>query len=85
MGLPIVVSDRCGSYGTDDDVRPGVNGLVYPCGDTDALRRQLSWLQDNPSSRIGMGMTSHRIASAQQSVTYDHLPGTLAVLADLRG
>jgi glycosyltransferase involved in cell wall biosynthesis len=85
MGLPVVVSDRCGSYGTDDDVRPGVNGLVYRCGDVDALRRLLSWLRDNPSRRLDMGMNSHRIASAQQSVTYDHLLGTLAVLADLRG
>jgi glycosyltransferase involved in cell wall biosynthesis len=37
MGLPAVVSDRCGSYGASDDVQPGRNGFVYRCGDRAAL------------------------------------------------
>jgi len=31
-GLPVVMSDRCGSYGPTDDVRVGLNGLVYVWG-----------------------------------------------------
>lgn len=29
MGLPVVLSDRCGSYGENDDVQEGKNGYVY--------------------------------------------------------
>ena len=61
-GLPIVLSDRVGSWGPTDDVRPRSNGLRYTYGDIaqlsghltevvrdDALRRQLA----NESWRIG--------------------------------
>ena len=33
MGCPVIVSDRCGSYGKTDDVQDGRNGFVYPFGD----------------------------------------------------
>ena len=29
-GLPVILSDRCGSYGPSDDVRIGLNGLADP-------------------------------------------------------
>ena len=38
-GLPVVLSDRCGSYGPTDDVQPGINGFVYRCGDVSDLSR----------------------------------------------
>jgi glycosyltransferase involved in cell wall biosynthesis len=44
MGCPVVLSDKCGSYGPTDDVQPGRNGLVYPCGDVPALARALQTL-----------------------------------------
>ena len=37
-GLPVVLSDRCGSYGPTDDVQPGINGFVYRCGDVATCR-----------------------------------------------
>ncbi len=36
-GCPAIISDRCGNWGYSDTVRHRYNGLVYPCGDADAL------------------------------------------------
>jgi glycosyltransferase involved in cell wall biosynthesis len=65
-GLPLIVSDRVGSVGPTDDVRPGVNALEYPFGNirklADAIaaltvdsrrRRTLS----EESVKIGRGRT----------------------------
>jgi glycosyltransferase involved in cell wall biosynthesis len=38
VGLPAIASDRTGAIGPTSIVRPGVNALVYPCGDIAALR-----------------------------------------------
>lgn len=84
MGLPVVVSNRCGSHGMDDDVRPGVNGFVYPCGDVATLAAQLDWLAAHADAREAMGRASHLIASRQQDVTYDTLLTTLGTVLDQR-
>ena len=60
-GLPVVISDACGSYGPTDDVRHGVNGLVYSCGNIselagavhNALREGLHLEMSDASFRIG--------------------------------
>lgn len=44
LGLPCLVTDRCGCYGPHDLLRPGENGLVFPVGDVDALARALKLL-----------------------------------------
>jgi glycosyltransferase involved in cell wall biosynthesis len=36
-GTPPILSDRCGNWGYNDTVRHRYNGLVYPCGNVDAL------------------------------------------------
>ncbi|MEM9154574.1 MAG: glycosyltransferase family 4 protein, partial [Cyanobacteria bacterium P01_F01_bin.33] len=36
-GTPPILSDRCGNWGYDDTVRHRYNGLVYPCGNSEAL------------------------------------------------
>ncbi|HTL07863.1 MAG TPA: glycosyltransferase family 4 protein [Chitinophagaceae bacterium] len=41
MGCPVILSDRCGSYGKDDDVQEHLNGLVYPFGNIEALAQKL--------------------------------------------
>jgi glycosyltransferase involved in cell wall biosynthesis len=46
-GLPVIVSDRCGSIG--DIVRPGDNAFVFPAGDAPALAAQLDLLAGDPS------------------------------------
>jgi glycosyltransferase involved in cell wall biosynthesis len=80
MGLPVVISDRCGSYGMDDDVRTGVNGFVYPCGDVACLASRLDWLNSNPAARHAMGQASHHIGARQQDVIYDEVLATLGTL-----
>jgi glycosyltransferase involved in cell wall biosynthesis len=36
-GTPPILSDRCGNWGYNDTVRHRYNGLVYPCGNSNAL------------------------------------------------
>jgi glycosyltransferase involved in cell wall biosynthesis len=60
-GLPVVTSDRVGSVGPNDDVRPGLNGLEYPYGDIDSLSRHLQYLLDT-EKREKMGRQSFEIA-----------------------
>ena len=36
-GCTPILSDRCGNWGYNDTVRHRYNGLVYPCGNPDAL------------------------------------------------
>jgi glycosyltransferase involved in cell wall biosynthesis len=61
-GLPCIVSDRVGSVGPTDDVRPGVNGWEYPMGNFPALacrlrelvvHRELLWAMSDESFCIG--------------------------------
>jgi glycosyltransferase involved in cell wall biosynthesis len=37
MGMPLVLSDRCGSYGENDDLQVGKNGFVYKFGDIEEM------------------------------------------------
>jgi glycosyltransferase involved in cell wall biosynthesis len=57
-GLPVVVTDRCGSLG--DIVQENDNAFVYPAGDADALARHLDRLMDD-DLRMRMGQRSREI------------------------
>jgi glycosyltransferase involved in cell wall biosynthesis len=57
-GLPVVVTDRCGSLG--DIVQENDNAFVYPAGDVDALARHLERLLDH-DLRARMGRRSREI------------------------
>ncbi len=52
-GRAVVASDRVGSAG--DLIEPGVNGLTYPCGDTEALGAHLASLLADPVRLARMG------------------------------
>lgn len=66
-GLPVVLSDRCGSYGPTDDVRVGLNGCVYPCGDIKALASAISAiLEASPERRGALSRASGRIGREVQ-------------------
>jgi glycosyltransferase involved in cell wall biosynthesis len=71
-GLPIVVTDRCGSLG--DIVRPGENAFVYPAGDAAALAHALDALMDD-EIRKGMGNRSREIIA-----TWDYQRGIQGVV-----
>lgn len=63
MGLPMIVSDRVGSIGPTDIVRPGENAIVYPSGDVGALADAMERLARDPILRKRMGQASLRIAA----------------------
>jgi glycosyltransferase involved in cell wall biosynthesis len=71
-GLPMIVSDRVGSVGPTDDVRPGINALEYPFGNIEALAERLIRLGSDAewrracsaqSRQIGLGRTLEHSAA----------------------
>ena len=75
-GLPVVVTDRCGSLG--DIVLEGENAFVYPAGDDAALARALDALMDD-TLRARMGQCSREIIA-----TWDYARGVEGVKEALR-
>src|SRR5690606_19958412 len=69
-GLPVVVSDRCGSYGPSDDCRPGLNGFVYSCGDSTGLAKCLAVLAKSDDLRALMATESRSIGAAAQKLAH---------------
>lgn len=82
MGCPVILSDRCGSYGATDDVQPGRNGLVYPCGDVSALADRIRQLAESRRIRESFGAASRSIAVGSQVMA--HGGGLAAALTALR-
>lgn len=62
MGLPVIISDRCGSYGPTDDVQIGKNGFVYRFGDIEGLAQQIHELSTNQELMEKFGEHSHESA-----------------------
>jgi glycosyltransferase involved in cell wall biosynthesis len=65
IGVPVLLSDRCGCYGPDDVVRDGEDGFVYPCGDVKALAARIVQLRDDPALRQRLGERGREIAETQ--------------------
>ena len=65
-GLPVIISSKCGSYGSYDDVQAGKNGFVYTCGDIEHLSKCVIKLVDNPGLCIKMGFESAIIGKLNQ-------------------
>lgn len=72
-GLPIVVTDRCGSIG--DIVLEGENAMIYPAGNAAALAARLDQVTDDESLRQGMGRRSLEIID-----TWDYARGVRGVV-----
>lgn len=58
-GLPVIVTDRCGSIG--DIVRENDNAFIYRAGDTAALRDALDTIVSDDALRARMGERSSAI------------------------
>ena len=69
-GLPVVISDRCGSYGPTDDVRHGLNGLVYECSNTNDLAHHLLYVLNNDQVYKRMETASKRISRCNQALAH---------------
>jgi glycosyltransferase involved in cell wall biosynthesis len=64
-GLPCIVSNRVGSVGPSDDVRPGENGLEYPFGDLEQLGACMVRLADDAAVRSEFARSSSRIGAGR--------------------
>ena len=67
MGLPIVVSKACGSYGTYDDVQPGLNGFVFETGNVKSLADAIIKLVIDDALREKFGAMSRSYSVESQS------------------
>lgn len=76
-GLPVIVTDRCGSIG--DVVVEGENAFIYPAGDAAALAGQLDTLVEQPELREAMAQRSLDIIA-----TWDYECGVEGVMEALR-
>jgi glycosyltransferase involved in cell wall biosynthesis len=70
-GLPVVASDRIGSWGPTDDVVPGHNGLVVPTGDVAALADALAALLGDDARRAAMAAASRDRGHVLQAAAYE--------------
>lgn len=76
-GLPVIVTDRCGSLG--DIVLAGENAFVYPAGNEITLATHLDRITDDPSLRESMGRRSLEIIAS-----WDYARGVDGVKKALR-
>jgi len=67
LKCPVIISDRCGSYGPTDDVQEGHNGFVYACGDITELNNCIRRLAENPVLRQSFSAYSGSFAQASQN------------------
>lgn len=51
-GCPAILSDRCGNWGYSDTVQHRYNGLVYPCGNSEALAEAMRVLANSDTRKI---------------------------------
>jgi glycosyltransferase involved in cell wall biosynthesis len=58
-GLPVIVTDRCGSIG--DIVQENDNAFIYPAGDAASLAKRLDEIVSNDELRAKMGERSRAI------------------------
>jgi len=66
-GNAVVASDRVGCVGPTDAARPGVNALVYPCGDVAALAAKLERLAGDTALLRSMSAASERLCWSQDT------------------
>jgi glycosyltransferase involved in cell wall biosynthesis len=70
-GLPVIVSDLIGSWGPTDDVRPGLNGETYRCGDVAELAQKIALILDNPIRQRRYAAASRKFGIEIQQRAFD--------------
>lgn len=73
MGCPVILSDRCGSYGPTDDVQEGKNGFVYPFGNITRLAEKIKLLVNDNQQRKDFSYYSHELGMRFQENSHVHL------------
>ena len=78
-GCALLVSDRVGSWGPTDDVRPNVTGVVVPTGDVPALRAALAAFASDRAMTAAYGCSSQQWSARHQALAHggfvEHLVG----------
>jgi glycosyltransferase involved in cell wall biosynthesis len=69
-GLPVVVSDKCGSFGPSDDVRNGLNGFVFPLASIDQLESAVLRIARSEDLRTAMSAVSSEIGTEAQALAH---------------
>lgn len=84
--LPVVLSDRVGSWGPTDDVRP-CNGLRYRYGDVEGLGQHLAALVGDDALRGRLAAASARIGRCRSSAesVHTYVQAVQETLASARG
>jgi glycosyltransferase involved in cell wall biosynthesis len=67
LGVPAVISDRCGCYGPRDVLRVGENGFVYPCGEVPELAAKLNFLLNDDPLLQQMSARARQLALTQDA------------------
>ncbi len=62
MGIPVVLSDRCGCAGPNDVFRDGESGIIYPCGNVEKLAEAIARLAHDRKMRVRMGERANELA-----------------------
>jgi glycosyltransferase involved in cell wall biosynthesis len=62
MGSPVIISDRCGSYGETDDVQEDKNGYTFPFGNIKDLAEKIGALGADKKKRERFSSYSHQAA-----------------------
>jgi len=70
MKTSIILSDKCGSYGSSDDLRVGENGFVYKFGDINRLAELIYTLSLNNELRKKLSVRSREIVIENQKRAY---------------
>ena len=73
MGCPVIISDRCGSYGDWDDVQEGKNGYTFAFGNIAELAQKIRSLTEDISARNNFADHSHMIAVGFQETAHKHV------------
>ena len=66
MGCPIILSNKCGSFGETDDVQEGKNGFVYEFGNIQQLMKKIKILAQDKNMREAFGSYSHCLSTRFQ-------------------
>jgi glycosyltransferase involved in cell wall biosynthesis len=80
-GLPVIVSDRTGSWGPSDDVIPGLNGLVVPTGDVAAITEAIDRMLVDEGNLATMAAASATRGQELQAAAYRGFADALVDLA----
>lgn len=67
QGLPVITTDRAGAA---DLVQHGVNGLIVPAGDVDALTEAMDWCLTHPHELQAMRKAAIKTAASWQWSDY---------------